>query len=1328
MAGNQWVQDPNDPNRMTYTDETGQVHVAVRDTGAQVHRDKNGNVLDVTFPGYKPTGDATPTVPAKRRGWGERFADSWSEAGQYGTVGVIARNGLYYSGYGKDQVAQMFPNLSEEEQDAKRWELITATQKRMRQEAAARREADPTWKPDRTFVQQVLSGDWIPDLLGQIGGGFGPENAIAPGGNAVRRIGAQGVIGGTANAGSQAADINAGVSDEFDPSQVGMDALVSMAGQGVFETPGALKQFADKYAPKVGLDIVDADGNPLSLTPQQFDAGPPPGQSWKYRDPQTGEWNDVPSAKARESAPQTPAKQYTISPEERADIEGMIKGGASLEDIAKAHPNAVLGQNSANLQWYIRNNGKWKSIRWVSADEAPTNAPSGATEGAGDEIVVTGSKETLKLKPEQAIGPNGERVEVLPERIDDGDGKLYREYRIRNADGDIVAEGELYDNGIVTSSGAKPVDANFVRFAAKGQETLDNLAEGTPVDPTVSVGRRPPDRPFYNPDNFENPTVSKSGRLAYETTAEAKGTRQIYSEFDNGDGTPIEIQLTIGPEGGAILNIETKNIDTASQRVGRMGRQNVQAALEDILEEFPDIKEIKGVRRPDDRTGRVGRTQAVPAKVVERIRQKLAKRQAMEPETAAPEAPTAPKEAAPTEAPDAPDATVMDAEPKANPADTADVDTDDVLARLTSALDNAKKATDEQIAKNAETRKERFKAVGKARATTSGEAGLAAEMSQLKGEFPKVEREPVRWQFEQRELDALFDRVKNDPTLSWGESIRARIGLYKLLDGHPLQANEIALLGRIFPKDFVKAALKLRTKKQKFGDIVGNILNLPRSLMSSFDLSAPFKQAWFFTTRPEFWKALPGMFKQAFSEKTFQDVMTEIRMRPNYERMESSGLAFSDLSNDLLNREEAFMSDYAQRIPGVGKIVRASERGFTGFLNKVRADTFDTLVKAAKAQGRDIDDPDFLKDLSGFINNATGRGSLGKFAEAGPFLNGLFFSPRLISSRLALLNPVYYGTLDPFVRKEAIKQLFATSAMAVIVLNLLDSAGYDVEYDPRSTDFGRVRDGDTRHDVTGGFGQYITLFSRLATNQTKTTAGQIKELGVGYNPETRLSVLGKFGVNKASPIAGFVASYLRGKDPVGKPFEPGVPITKAIVEAPDKSFVETSNEVLKDPVVKMFMPMFLQDVHEVLNEQGPEGLPALLPSFFGNSVYTYNNGPAFDRLGQPNDREGGRTNETFYSGSEENKPVVEEIIRLEGIVGKPLFDGVKKSDIKDFKMTDEQFYNYQYYAGSYIREDLKAVMQTEEWKRATDEEKVAIVKDVVKDQKANARDLLFPKQ
>lgn len=1255
MANNQWVADPNDPSRMTYTDEQGNVHVAVRDTGAQVQRNNNGNVVDVTFPNYKPPAGQPapqqPAPPAERRGWGDRFADSWKEAGQHGSIGVISRNGLYYSGYGKEEVAKMFPNLSPEEQDKKRWELINATQRRMRDEADARRKADPTWKPDRTFVEQVASGDWIPDLAGQIFGGFGPENAIAPGSNAVQRIGAQGVIGGVTSAASQGADIHDNVADEFDTSQVGMDALASMGGQAILE----------------GLGKVAARGKARLF-----------GEEPKVDTP------DAPSA------PVAPEK-YVIPVEDRAGIEDMLRSGASLDDIRAKYPRAVFGKNGTTLQWYINNRGKWKKVNWTGED-APGATGSGVNEpvspdATGDEIVVTGDKSSLDLKPEQAIGPNGESVSVSPQRDQDWNGHGFREYRAVDAEGNVLHEGRVYDDGQVIGQrpdGSYVEDvptADFVRFRGKTSESLDNLAPGQPVDPAAPTGElagRPIDPDLAKQFDEAIPAPSRrdqikaaSAELSTQTDPGLKSVKPFPEtepdyhrfRFVTEDGKVVDGTYTYSDG-----HIDNLSIGDTNKPID-LGPKEISKLFGELRKQHPEASKVSAYRM----TGSRAKEGKGPEFMEVNFKDTPAAQKSPEPAEEAP---------------------VLDHAESDPPV------TEETISRLTESLNKAGKATDEQKALNTQTRKERFQAVGKARHATSGEAGLAAEMAQLKGEFPKVVREPVRQDFSQEEIDGLFDAVKTNPMLSWGESIRARIGLYKLLDGHPISANEISLLGRVFPKDFVKAALKHRSTKGKIGDIIGNTLNLPRSLMSSFDLSAPFRQAWFFSTKKEFWKALPGMFRQAFSEKTFEDVMKEIRLRPNYERMESSGLSFSDLSSDIHAREEAFISNYAKKIP----IVRGSERGFTGFLNKVRADVFDDLAAKAKAAGHDIDDPQFLKDLSGFINNATGRGSLGKFSQAGPFLNGLFFSPRLISSRLSLLNPVYYATLDPFVRKEAIKQLMATSALSVSVLTLAAAGGLNVEADPRSTDFGKIRDGDTRYDVLGGFGQYITLFARLATNQQKNSKGKVDELGKGFGAPTRLDILGRFATGKASPIAGYTASYLRGKDPTGQPFEPGK-------QARD-----------------LFIPLFLQDVRDVMADEGPEGLKKAIPSFFGVGVSAYNNAPAFDRLGQQNDKQGGRMPGGFFTGDPANKPVVDELARIEAATGKELYKPVAKNDVKDFQMTDEQFYNYQYYAGAYIREDLKQVFASPEYQQASEEDKVKMVKEVVKDQKANARDLLFPKQ
>lgn len=359
--------------------------------------------------------------------------------------------------------------------------------------------------------------------------------------------------------------------------------------------------------------------------------------------------------------------------------------------------------------------------------------------------------------------------------------------------------------------------------------------------------------------------------------------------------------------------------------------------------------------------------------------------------------------------------------------------------------------------------------------------------------------------------------------------------------------------------------------------------------MSTLDLSAPLRQGVFLTGRREFYSAFASMFKQFGSERAFRGVMDDIRARETYPLMEESGLSLTNLGHDLSQREEAFMSQWAERIPVYGRAVRASERGFSGFLNKLRADTFDDLVRRSTAAGVDFQaNPKALSDIASFVNAATGRGNLGALNSSAPLLNGLLFSPRLIASRVTLLNPAYYAQLSPVVRQEAIKSLLTFGTLATSVLTMFKMGGADVETDPRSSDFGKIKIGNTRYDILGGFSQYVTLGARLATNETVTLKGEEQTLGEGYGSRTRLDVAANFLANKASPVAGYVRDYLRGADPVGTPFNAG-----------------------RD-AVELFIPLFLQDAAKVYEEGGVEALPRIAPGLFGVGVGTYGDKPKFD--------------------------------------------------------------------------------------------------------------------
>jgi hypothetical protein len=528
----------------------------------------------------------------------------------------------------------------------------------------------------------------------------------------------------------------------------------------------------------------------------------------------------------------------------------------------------------------------------------------------------------------------------------------------------------------------------------------------------------------------------------------------------------------------------------------------------------------------------------------------------------------------------------------------------DVVQRLTTALNDAGRLSQQQKAMYSEARSERLRKAMGARDVTSGETGFHAELAQLKGELPKVDFEGVRGQFSQEDVDSLFNQISSDPKLRGYEPITARAGLAKLLDGTVPTPSELTLLSKVFPDDFIKAALQHRSISSKLFKGGVDALNIPRALMASFDLSAPLRQGVFLVGRKEFYQAWPTMFKQFVKgfkdDETFHTFMQGLRESPDYDLIERTGVELTDLDRDLVNREEHFMSHFAEKIPVAGRMVRASERGYMAFLNKIRTDTTRSILKLSEEAGIDFSqNPKALTDIGSFVNNATGRGNLGRLNSSAPLLNGLFFSPRLLASRLTMLNPYYYAQLSPVVRKEAIKSLMSFSALAATILGIAKLGGASVETNPRSSDFAKIRSGNTRFDILGGFQQYIVLGTRLITNETKTTTtGETKELGKGFGSSTRLDVAGSFLRSKASPVASFAYDYLDGKNSVGQPFQMSLPDTS--------SPSATANSAMNNSAIQRFIPLFLQDWYDVARDRGVgEGTAMAVPALFGVGEQTF---------------------------------------------------------------------------------------------------------------------------
>jgi len=467
------------------------------------------------------------------------------------------------------------------------------------------------------------------------------------------------------------------------------------------------------------------------------------------------------------------------------------------------------------------------------------------------------------------------------------------------------------------------------------------------------------------------------------------------------------------------------------------------------------------------------------------------------------------------------------------------------------------------------------------RAMTQGGEGqdwAKSFMGQLAGEHTKIKMEPLK--LDQTDVDEIFNTIKASKETIGFDKAKSIGAVTKLLSGEVLQRNEIDQLSNLFGKDTGILLRQQLPTVDKARGIIEEFVNLPRAVMASLDLSAPFRQGLGLIGEKTFWQSMPTMVKAYGSRKAFDGAQEAIEANPKFKLMKDSGLALTDLLGS--NREERFMSNWAERIPLIRNAVVPANRAYTAYLNKIRADTFSKLTDDAKNIGLDPEKNLVLtKDIANFINNATGRGSLGKFEQSAIGLNSVFFSPRLIASRVKMLYPGTYIKASPMVRKQYLKSMLSIGAVGNATLGLAAMGGAEIDTDPRGSDFMKAKIGNTRLDPWGGFQQYGVLGARQVFGESKSsTSGNTYELGSRYGLPTRLDVAARFGESKLHPFASFFTTLLRGKNWAGQPIS------------------------IPEELIRRYTPMITQDLYDILQDD-PALAPLVLPAIGGMGVQTF---------------------------------------------------------------------------------------------------------------------------
>jgi hypothetical protein len=395
--------------------------------------------------------------------------------------------------------------------------------------------------------------------------------------------------------------------------------------------------------------------------------------------------------------------------------------------------------------------------------------------------------------------------------------------------------------------------------------------------------------------------------------------------------------------------------------------------------------------------------------------------------------------------------------------------------------------------------------------------------------------------------------------------------------------------------------------------------NMPRVLIASTDLSATGRQglagllAHPIKGARDFYRQI-----QAFgSEKKAREFEDTWLNDPDIRELRGLGLfmsPFDQIVGASSEREEIWMHnivDHFTNHPRFGKIPKImfavpkmSERAFVTFLNSQRFWMAKGLARQAKEEGFTVDEhPEAFKDIANFVNSATGRGNLPIFSNT--WLNGLFFSPRFVTSRFEHIFwrlPKALGNRQAplALRKEALRQTVAMSFFWASIFTMAGVAakafgwedeeeGISFGINPLHPQFLKFKVGDVRTDFGGGYAQIMRSVVGAATGFTAlqedrlyidTDTGKLERVKSGVDPRGFwASIMRELVRFKLAPSASLLVSVGEGRFPGSRD-----PVTPSKI------------------VEQLFVPISLQEIDDLFREHGLKGTIGLFPEVVGFST------------------------------------------------------------------------------------------------------------------------------
>ena len=362
------------------------------------------------------------------------------------------------------------------------------------------------------------------------------------------------------------------------------------------------------------------------------------------------------------------------------------------------------------------------------------------------------------------------------------------------------------------------------------------------------------------------------------------------------------------------------------------------------------------------------------------------------------------------------------------------------------------------------------------------------------------------------------------------------------------------------------------------GDYFWKSVNTMRTIKATADMSYALRQgAWISARRPKMaGKAFGKAAKAAFGEEYAHKIDNAIREHPYYYIAERAKLSLTELGKSLSGHEEHFMNNFLEDIYGLKHIVRGSERNMVTGLNLLRFGAFcEFLARYPNATRAE------LTAWADYINAATGRAKMGGNVAKG--LSLVFFAPRFAWSRVTTPFKIIQYRKLPRVRNEIAKDIAAVASVGAMTLGLATWAGWEVGSDPRKSDFGKVKVGNSVFDIYAGFQQPMRQFFRLGVWGTDTAGLTGEELSKSEIAWDFAGDISRFATYKWAPLLTTTHSIVAGKTIVGEPME-----------------------TVGDFAAQLLTPMVYDDIFKAYQDGGlGRGIGVTAASFLGVGANTY---------------------------------------------------------------------------------------------------------------------------